>query len=86
MRDSPARTLALLLPLAVLLAGCAEGLANAPSINRKWSSEDFQHDVIANGPESCPREGRDPLAPEGEMRRMCPETTRKPAPNVPASP
>ena len=49
--------------LAVAMGGCGDyrfqgGLASVPSINRPWTSEDFAHDVIANGDESCPRSGR----------------------------
>lgn len=86
MRPSPAWAPMLVISLVVPIAGCAEGLANAPAVNRQWTSEDFQHDVISNGPESCPREGRDPLAPEKTMRRQCPEQPRARPVNVPASP
>jgi hypothetical protein len=49
--------------LALALAGCEAfrfqaGLAQAPGINRRWTPEDFAHDVIANGDETCPRSGR----------------------------
>jgi len=49
--------------LGFACAGChtfrfQAGLANVPSLNRPWTSEDFAHDVIANGDESCPRSGR----------------------------
>jgi len=82
---SPARPL--LLALALAAAGCSEGLANAPSINRKWTQEDFQHDVISNGPESCPKEGaQDPLSPPGEVRSNCPETADGPGKKTPPSP
>jgi hypothetical protein len=55
--------------LVLIVAGCADwrlqaGLANAPSLNRTWTDEDFRHDAIANGDESCPASGRaedDPL-------------------------
>jgi len=55
--------------MALVLVGCSgvrfqAGLANAPGINRSWTSEDFGHDVIANGDETCPASGRaedDPL-------------------------
>jgi hypothetical protein len=88
---SPAlgRRLALLLAagaLAALTSACAEGLSNAPSLNRKWTSDDVQHDVIANGPESCPKEGEDPLAPKGQLRRDCPEAPAAPRGNAPAIP
>lgn len=74
--------------LALALTHCAEGLSNAPGINRSWTQQDFQHDVISNGPESCPRDNsQDPLAPEGQMRRQCPEqSTGRPRTNMPASP
>jgi hypothetical protein len=79
-----ARTFLLLLPLA-LSAACAEGLSNAPAINRPWTPEDFQHDAVSNGPESCPKESaaQDPLAPAGERRRRCPEPEPPPAPAAP---
>ncbi|MCC6558605.1 MAG: hypothetical protein IT372_37190 [Polyangiaceae bacterium] len=81
----PARPL--LLALALAAAGCSEGLTNAPSINRQWTQEDFQHDVISNGPESCPKEGaKDPLAPPGEIRSNCPEAADGPAKKAPPSP
>jgi hypothetical protein len=84
---SPRRSRFLPLALAaVLAAGCAEGLSNAPGIDRKWTQQDFQHDVISNGPESCPREGQDPLAPPGRIRRQCPETPDGAKRNLPASP
>lgn len=46
-----------------VLAGCTEfrfqgGLASVSGINHPWTGEDFAHDVIANGDESCPRTGR----------------------------
>jgi hypothetical protein len=55
--------------LALLLTGCSgwryqAGLANAPGINRPWTDDDFRHDAIGNGDESCPASGRaedDPL-------------------------
>jgi hypothetical protein len=75
-----------LLALAALTPGCAEGLANAPGIQRKWTQQDFEHDVISNGPESCPREGQDPLARPGHLRWQCPETPDAPRANHPASP
>ena len=88
---SPSRpTVALaLLSLAALIgasAGCAEGLTNAPSINRPWTQEDFQHDVVSNGPESCPKEGQDPLAPKGQHRTGCPETPGGAKSKTPATP
>ncbi|KYF70887.1 hypothetical protein [Sorangium cellulosum] len=77
---SPIRA-ALALLLVAAATGCAEGLANAPSINREWTPEDREQDAIANGPGSCPREGQDPLAPPGEQRAICP---RPPAPTMPS--
>jgi hypothetical protein len=49
--------------LALTLAGCPGwryqgGLANAPGLNRPFDPEDFAHDAIANGDESCPKSGR----------------------------
>jgi hypothetical protein len=84
---APFAPLLALVALPPLLAGCAEGLSNAPYINREWNQEDFQHDVISNGPESCPKAGeQDPLAPKGQRRSNCPETPSKPQGNAPASP
>lgn len=72
--------------LAALTSACAEGLSNAPSINRQWTQEDAQHDAIANGPESCSKEGEDPLAPKGQLRRDCPETPGATKGKSPATP
>jgi hypothetical protein len=49
--------------VSVVLGGCAgwryqAGLANAPGINRPWTGEDFAHDAISNGDQSCPSSGR----------------------------
>ena len=82
----PHLALLALAALPLLLAGCAEGLSNAPGIQRRWDRDDFQHDVISNGPESCPKEGQDPLAPKGQRRPGCPETPDATRGNVPASP
>lgn len=47
---------------ALALGGCEyrlqPGLASVPSLNRVWTGDDFRHDVIANGDESCPASGR----------------------------
>ncbi|WP_437579949.1 hypothetical protein [Sorangium sp. So ce887] len=77
---------ALALLLVAASAACAEGLANAPSINREWTPDDREHDAIANGPRSCPREGQDPLAPPGEQREICPKVAPPTMPNIAASP
>ncbi|WP_437649720.1 hypothetical protein [Sorangium sp. So ce362] len=77
---------ALALLLVAASAACAEGLANAPSINREWTPDDREHDAIANGPRSCPREGQDPLAPPGEQRAICPKVAPPTMPNIAASP
>ncbi|KYF57225.1 hypothetical protein BE08_12105 [Sorangium cellulosum] len=84
LRSSIRAALALLLVAAS--TACAEGLANAPSINREWTPEDREQDAIANGPGSCPREGQDPLAPPGERRAICPQPPAPTLPNVAASP
>ncbi|HTN87054.1 MAG TPA: hypothetical protein VL242_25320 [Sorangium sp.] len=77
---------ALALLLVAASTACAEGLANAPSINREWTPEDREQDAIANGPSSCPREGQDPLAPPGEQRAICPPPAAPTLPNLAASP
>ncbi|MDC0685348.1 hypothetical protein [Sorangium atrum] len=77
---------ALALLLVVASAACAEGLANAPSINREWTPDDRGQDAIANGPRSCPREGPDPLSPPGELRDICPKVAPPRLPNAAASP
>ena len=84
----PRAALALLALVAVLgtSAGCAEGLSNAPSINRQWTQDDFQHDGTANGPDSCPKEGQDPLAAKGQLRSDCPETPGGAKSKTPATP
>ncbi|WP_437768542.1 hypothetical protein WMF27_13045 [Sorangium sp. So ce281] len=82
-RSSMRAALALLLAAS---AACAEGLANAPSINREWTPEDRGQDAIANGPSSCPREGPDPLSPPGELRDICPKAAPTRLPNAAASP
>jgi hypothetical protein len=82
----PSLLLPVVFALAALAAGCAEGLSNAPGIQRKWTQQDFEHDVISNGPESCPRQGQDPLARPGHLRRQCPETPDAPRGNYPAAP
>jgi hypothetical protein len=51
------------LVIVVASADCGDfrfqaGLANVPAINRRWTDEDFAHNVIANGDESCPPSGR----------------------------
>ncbi|WP_437592789.1 hypothetical protein [Sorangium sp. So ce1000] len=73
---------ALALLLAAASAACAEGLANAPSMNREWTPEDREQDAIANGPRSCPREGPDPLSPPGEQRAICPKAAPPTLPNA----
>ncbi|WP_437281535.1 hypothetical protein WME90_13550 [Sorangium sp. So ce375] len=72
--------------LAAGSAACAEGFANAPGINREWTSDDLDQDAIANGPRSCPREGPDPLSPPGEHRETCPKVAPPTLPNAAASP
>jgi hypothetical protein len=74
----------LIAALPVLLGACSAGLSNAPGINRKLEPEDFEHDVIANGPESCTKEGQDPLSPPGKRRRRCPEPLSPAAPSTSA--
>jgi hypothetical protein len=71
--------------LAAAPAACSQGFSNAPGIQREWTPADFEHDVIANGPESCPKEGQDPLSPPGQRRRRCPEQPSSPTLNVPAT-
>jgi hypothetical protein len=84
--------------MVVAMGGCGDyrfrgGLASVPSINRPWTDEDFAHDVIANGDQSCPRSGRSEedrlfrrFPPCGgwkleELRRM-----RRPPPPPPPAP
>lgn len=84
--------------VAVALSGCGfrfqAGLASVPSSNRPWTSEDFAHDVIANGSESCPAAGsveHDPLffryppctsksAPIRHLPRSAPAAQGRPEP------
>lgn len=80
LRSPRFRSIAWLAPIAAIVAGgsltaCGDyrlqvGLANVTNLNQPWTPEDFDHDVISNGDESCPRSGRaedDPL-----MRRFPP--------------
>jgi hypothetical protein len=74
---------ALALLAAAGVAGCGErveaGLANAPSLQRQ-SRPRNEHDVISNGPDSCPRSQND-TDPLVNRTPPCGE-----APSAPGSP
>jgi hypothetical protein len=71
------------------IAGCGGnaqgGTVNVPSINRPWTPEDMDHDVIANGPEAC---GPTKERPQGSKLPQCPEqaSSAKVKPSAPPSP
>jgi hypothetical protein len=75
-RASPAARPALL--AAVLGLACSgpsqAGLVNAPGPNRAWTPDDLGHDAIANGPESCPPNGKKESDPLPNRATKCPET------------
>lgn len=82
------RLFAFVIPaLALLASACGGpgqgGLTNVPSPSRIELSTTEQHDVIANGPESCPpSEGdADPLP---NRAGRCPEKPKKGAKSPPA--
>lgn len=86
----PGLTVVCAAAVSVALGGCAgwryqAGLANAPGLNRPWDPDDFAHNAIANGDESCPSSGR---AEDDRLFRRWPACGAPPRPvsHVPRPP
>jgi len=57
----------LALAVVLLLVDCRgwrlqPGLSNVPAANRPWGDDDFAHDFVSNGDETCPSAAGGPEA------------------------
>ena len=62
--------------VVLVVGGCRgwrlqPGLSNVPAANRPWGDDDFAHDSVSNGDETCPS------AAGGPEKKQCFYSSRK---------